>query len=70
MPELGRFWADAASIGQEPAQFWHITACLQGQVSFMFILPNAKIYIQDMQKMCCAVAAIISGYVILAKLFI
>ena len=30
MPELGRFWADAASIGTLPAQFWHIMACLQG----------------------------------------
>ena len=30
MPELGRFWADAATIGPEPAQFWHITAFLQG----------------------------------------
>ena len=24
MPELGRFSADAASIGPEPAQFWHV----------------------------------------------
>jgi len=24
VPELGWFWADAASIGQEPAQFWHV----------------------------------------------
>jgi len=30
MPELARYWADAASIGSEPAQFWHITARLQG----------------------------------------
>ena len=29
MPELGRFWADAGSIGPETAQFWHIMACLQ-----------------------------------------
>jgi len=26
MPELGLFWADAASIGAEQAQFWHIMA--------------------------------------------
>jgi len=31
MPELSRFWADAASIGPEPAQFWHITAWLHSR---------------------------------------
>jgi len=30
MPVLGRYWADAGSIGPEPAQFWHITIGLQG----------------------------------------
>jgi len=24
MPELGRYWADADSIGPVPAQFWHV----------------------------------------------
>ena len=38
MPELGRFCADAASIGPEPAQFWHITAFLQGYVSLIIEL--------------------------------
>ena len=39
MPELGRFWAVAASIGPEPAQFWHITACLQESALFKVISP-------------------------------
>jgi len=30
IPELGQFMADAANIGPEPAQFWHVKACLQG----------------------------------------
>ena len=30
MTELGQFCADAASSGPEPAQCWHITACLPG----------------------------------------
>ena len=27
MPVLGRYWADAASIGPVLAQYWHIMAC-------------------------------------------
>ena len=30
MRELGRYWADADSIGPVPAQLWHIPACLHG----------------------------------------
>jgi len=29
MPGLDRYWADAASIGPVPAQFWHMMVCLQ-----------------------------------------
>ena len=39
MPEMGRFWVDAAvagSIGSVQAQYWHIMACLQGMRQFLF----------------------------------
>ena len=38
MPELGQSWADATRIGPEPAQFWHITACLQGDAPHNHVL--------------------------------
>ena len=38
MPALGRFWADASSIGPEPAQCWHIAVCLQGKVVTLTVL--------------------------------
>ena len=30
LPVLGLYWADAACIGPVQAQYWQLTACLQG----------------------------------------
>ena len=49
--KLGRFWADAGSIGPEPAQLWHVTYLYRSQIrdgvaGFWHDHPRAQPWVQ------------------------
>ena len=45
MPDLVRFWSDAASMDPKLAQFWIITACFQGPSQLTWIASTWEMYV-------------------------